>query len=249
MTQLWDAQLHRARDDRLHGSAPDGAGDREADRRRPWRVRGSTSAMAIATGCGRRAPAMKFWNRLPRLPEPSGRELGADFTGKGLGAANSQGILSPEICKIGVLATGNARRTIPTTNSCPTRAAAISNLRDHAVRQRNRRGRHCLRCCDGQGKPRMRRGRIPFLCAQKNSPGLHNDRGLQVTRQSENGRALGYPVGSKYMGRDKAEGYVIYPWQTATPRVKYSDHSSGLAPMSGWCSPGWGSHHPPAGAT
>jgi hypothetical protein len=93
--------------------------------------------------------------------------------------------------------------------------------------------------------PRMRRGRIPFLCAQKNSPGLHNDRGLQVTRQSENGRALGYPVGWKYMGRDKAEGYVV--WQTATPRVKYSDHSSGLAPMSGWCSPGWGSHHPPAG--
>ena len=39
------------------------------------------------------------------------------------------------------------------TNASPKRAAAVSHLRDHAVRLRNRRGRHCLRrCCDGKGK-------------------------------------------------------------------------------------------------
>jgi len=39
------------------------------------------------------------------------------------------------------------------TDHCPTYAAAEANLRDHAVRLRNRRGRHCLRrSCDGQGK-------------------------------------------------------------------------------------------------
>jgi hypothetical protein len=38
-----------------------------------------------------------------------------------------------------------------TMNSCPARAAAVSDLRDHAVRPRdNLRGRHCLRRrCDG----------------------------------------------------------------------------------------------------
>jgi hypothetical protein len=37
-----------------------------------------------------------------------------------------------------------------TTNSCPTRAAAIGDLRDHSVRLTNRCGCHCLRrCCDG----------------------------------------------------------------------------------------------------
>jgi hypothetical protein len=40
-----------------------------------------------------------------------------------------------------------------TTNSCPKWAAAESDLRDHAVRLSNRRGRHRLRrCCDGEGK-------------------------------------------------------------------------------------------------
>ena len=37
-----------------------------------------------------------------------------------------------------------------TINSCPTRPAADTDFRDHAVRLRNQRGRHCLRrCCDG----------------------------------------------------------------------------------------------------
>src|SRR5215469_6539590 len=39
------------------------------------------------------------------------------------------------------------------TDHCPTYAAAEANLCDHALRLRNRRGRHCLRrSCDGQGK-------------------------------------------------------------------------------------------------
>src|SRR5262249_34062887 len=38
-----------------------------------------------------------------------------------------------------------------TTNSGPTRAACQANLRDHAVRLRKRRGRHCLRRrCEGE---------------------------------------------------------------------------------------------------
>jgi len=41
----------------------------------------------------------------------------------------------------------------PATDHCPTYAAAEANLRDHAVRLRDRRGRHCLRRSgDGQGK-------------------------------------------------------------------------------------------------
>ena len=40
-----------------------------------------------------------------------------------------------------------------TVNHCPTKAAADSDLRDHAVRLRKRRERHCLRrCCDGNGE-------------------------------------------------------------------------------------------------
>jgi len=37
-----------------------------------------------------------------------------------------------------------------TVNSCPTRAAGGSDLRDHAVRLRNRRRRHSLRRCDNR---------------------------------------------------------------------------------------------------
>ena len=40
-----------------------------------------------------------------------------------------------------------------TTNSCPARAACVSNLRDYAVRLVNWRHRHCLcRRCRGQGQ-------------------------------------------------------------------------------------------------
>jgi hypothetical protein len=40
-----------------------------------------------------------------------------------------------------------------TVHHCPARAAADGNLRNHAVRLRNRRGRHSVRkCCDGQGQ-------------------------------------------------------------------------------------------------
>ena len=42
-----------------------------------------------------------------------------------------------------------------TAHHCPTQATTESDLRDDAVRLRNRRWRHCLRrCCDRKGKAR-----------------------------------------------------------------------------------------------
>jgi len=40
-----------------------------------------------------------------------------------------------------------------TANSCHSRSASVGDLRDHAVRLMQRRGRHRLRrCCDSEGK-------------------------------------------------------------------------------------------------
>src|SRR5262249_13777417 len=87
--------------------------------------------------------------------QPTGGDAATEQNSRVIRAAfgrRLRSVVRPADGSAGMAGGGSGHADTP--NSGPTRAAAVSDLRDHAVRLRSRRGRYCLcRSCDGYDKP------------------------------------------------------------------------------------------------